>query len=82
MPLDFPDNWRFEGIGQEFPGHLVYEVLELLKQLPTEPKDRKSYLEACKSAFGVDQPSSSVSWAEADLRRAMEEKRSNAALFV
>lgn len=87
MGLQFPGTWRFtppqDGhfINAGIPQEAVWEFSAIIDKMSGQG-DRWQLLEHFKSAFGVSSRSSSESWAESDLARAMEHAADNAPLFI
>lgn len=87
MPLRFPGAWRFtppsDGhfVNSAIPEPAVGEFSSLIDKMPA-PHGRWSILEHFKSYFGASSTSSSESWAQYDLMRAMDSAAENAPLFV
>jgi serine/threonine protein kinase len=79
VALQYPGEWRFEGIGFGIPNGAVNEFVELVIDIA---RGSKSPLETLKKAFGGTGSSTDFSWAVTDLRNLMDERSSNAALFV
>lgn len=82
MALQFPDDWRFEGIGFEMPLAAHRRFLEVIAMIPAGNDGRKFIYEAVKAAFGNSSTSSSTSWAESDMIDAIAKTKDNAAVFV
>lgn len=87
MPLLFPGQWRFmppaDGhfFNRTIPPEAVAEFNSLIDKIPA-PNGRWSKVEHFKNHFGVSSWSSSESWAEHDLMRAMDSASENAPLFI
>ncbi|MFD0726429.1 hypothetical protein [Lysobacter brunescens] len=87
MGLQFPGSWRFSPppdghfINTSIPNEAIWEFNSIIDKM-TGQGDRWSLLEHFKSAFGTSTRSSSESWAESDLARAMEHAAGNAPLFI
>lgn len=79
MSLDYPSEWKFEGVGFGVPPDAAGEFYELMLQIAGESRDG---VEGFKYAFGNTSPSSDFDWAVTDLRRAVNSRTSNAAEFV
>ena len=79
MYLQYPGEWKFDGVGFEIPLEADAEFFELIKTIARGTTYPKRIFESFKTAFGVESPSSDASWAETDLSRAMSDARSNAA---
>src|SRR5215204_4636206 len=79
MSLNYPGDWKFEGIGFGVPPTAVEEFFGLLLEIGGTSKDA---IENFKSAFGNTGSSSSLDWAITDLSGAMTARASNAAAFV
>ena len=82
MPLRYPSSWKFDGFGVAMPARAVAECSELVAKIASGVDHRQFVFEAFKSAYGSQSWSSSPGWAESDLRGAMDDAKSNAALFV
>jgi predicted Ser/Thr protein kinase len=82
MPLKYPAAWKFEGFPHEIPSGANNEFLELIRTIAEGTERPKGIFEDFKSAYGVDSGSSSASWAESDLARAMDAATGNAARYV
>jgi hypothetical protein len=88
MALRFNGQWRFapppdgQFINSSIPTAAVWEFAEIVKTLANQAIDRWAILELFKGAFGVSSTSSSESWAEYDLDRAMEQAALNAPVFI
>jgi hypothetical protein len=92
MPLKFPGAWRFKSppngqfCNQSIPDSMVEECIELIMRVATQG-DRQKVLEHFKgyfcSASGESHFwSSSVSWAESDLRVCAQNAATSAPLFI
>lgn len=79
MSLNYPGEWKFEGIGFGVPPNAVEEFFQLLIEIGGTSKDA---IENFKSAFGNTGSSSSLGWAVTDLSSAMTAYAANAAAFV
>jgi len=79
VALEYPGEWKFEGVGFGVPPAAVREVFELVLEISGESK---SAVEDFKSAFGSVSSSSSFDWAVSDLDSAIKSRASNAATFV
>lgn len=79
MGLQYPGNWKFEGVGFGVPDQAIEDVLKLIEKTAT---GEKYILELFKSAFGGESDSSNYGWAVTDLRHRLDEKSDNAAEFV
>lgn len=79
MALQYPAEWKFEGIGFAMPEAAVTEFLELLLSIG---EGSQAVLEEFKIAFGGSAWSSSYDWAVSDLSRLVDSRKPNAALFV
>lgn len=82
MTLKYPAEWKFEGIGIEIPPKAESAFFDLIGKIAAGNSNPQAIFETFKSAFGYQSYSSSASWAESDLSRAMSNARENAALFV
>lgn len=79
MGLNYPGDWKFEGIGFPMPPSAVSAFWGLL----TTAADRsKSLIETFKVNFGGGGDSTSYDWAVTDLERVMDNCKDNAAQFV
>jgi hypothetical protein len=87
MGLRFPGIWRFtpppDGsyINCEIPDTAIREFIDIIDKVSGQGQ-RWHILEHFKSFFGTSSRSSSESWAESDLRSAMEHAAKNAPLFI
>lgn len=85
--LNFDPRWRrrppADGtyINSVIPTQAFGEFVKLIDSMST-PKTRWDVLEHFKAAFGTSSTSSSESWAESDLLRAMDNAAKNAPLFI
>lgn len=79
MGLEYPGEWKFEGIGFGVPPSAVEEFFSLLLEIGGNSKEA---VEEFKAAFGSSGSSSSLDWAITDLSGAMTGRASNAAAFV
>ena len=79
MSLQYPGDWKFEGVGFGVPDPAIADVLELIEKIAT---GKKHILELFKSAFGGHGNSSGYGWALSDLRDLLGGKSDNAAEFV
>jgi len=79
MSLDYPGEWKFEGVGFGIPPDAVAEFFDLMKQIAGDSQDA---VEGFKHAFGSSSSSSSLSWAIGDLGSVIDTRASNAALFI
>jgi hypothetical protein len=84
MALDYPGEWKFDGIGESIPPGAIDELHELLLLTASGAgfDNTKKFLERFKSAFGRKGWSTNTSFAESDLKDAMAGKADNAAFFV
>ncbi len=82
MPLKYPAEWKFDGFGYEMPNGANNEFFNLVGTIAEGTERPKGIFEEFKSAFGVESGSSSASWAESDLARAMDEAKPNAARYI
>ena len=79
MSLQYPGDWKFEGVGFGVPDPAIEDVLDLIERIAT---GKKHILELFKSAFGGQGNSSDYGWALSDLRNLLGGKSDNAAEFV
>jgi hypothetical protein len=79
MALDYPGEWKFEGVGFGIPPEAVGEFFNLMTDIAGESQ---AAIEEFKFAFGSTSSSSSFSWAVSDLSSAVDSRASNAAVFV
>lgn len=79
MALDYPGEWKFEGIGFGMPQEAVREFFSLMTSIAGDSKDT---IEDFKHAFGSTSSSSSLGWAIQDLSYIVDESSSNAAVFI
>src|SRR6185369_5585543 len=82
MPLKFPDEWKFEGVGISIRPEAGHEFFNLVTKMATGVVRRQSIFETFKSAFGSQSYSSDAGWAETDLASAMSGSWDNAAEFL
>jgi len=67
MPLRYPAEWKFDGIGFAMPREADLEFFQLVQKIATGHSKPQMIFEAFKFAFGAPAHSSSASWAESDL---------------
>lgn len=79
MGLQYPGEWKFEGIGFGVTAKVVRECIDLMLLIAD---GSKSVVEGFKQAFGSISTSSSFDWAITDLESAVRESADNAALFI
>ena len=79
MGLNYPGEWKFEGIGFGVPSHAVNDFFGLIVDIAGGSQD---IIETFKSTFGLAGASSSYTWSEGDLQEAMSDRSENAAVFV
>jgi hypothetical protein len=84
--LNFDPSWRFKSPGEIAPG-VIGEFTVLINRVAGQYGNRKPIIEHYKSYFAdaAGRPSyhsSSLSWAESDLRDYMREAGENAPLFI
>lgn len=79
MGLQYPGEWKFEGVGFPMPQGAVSTFLELLLSVGDQSQD---VLEDFKVAFGGSGRSSAYSWAVSDLSTLVTSRADNAATFV
>lgn len=79
MALEYPGEWKFEGVGFGVPPEGVRDFIKLMLDVAGDSKDA---LEDFKSAFGRTDSSSDFGFAVTDLRTAVNSRASNAAVFV
>lgn len=79
MALNYPGDWKFDGIGFGIPDQAISDFHDLIINIAS---GSKAIIEQFKHAFGGVGLSSSYDWATSDMRRQLEEKASNAAVFV
>lgn len=82
MGLEFPGDWKFDGIGETVPVQAVSKFHDLVLLIASGSSDRWEIIETFKAAFGRAGRSSNESWAESDLHGAMRDCADNAAVFV
>ena len=80
MGLEYPGEWKFDGVGFGIPQQATDEFVELIERKISP--DSQDGLELFKSAFGYRRTSSNYGFALTDLREAMASSSSNAAEFV
>jgi len=92
VPLKFKGEWRFtppadgQFRNQSIPDGMIAECIDLIMRVTTQG-DRQEILEHfkgyfCEASGATHVWSSSVSWAETDLRRYAEQAAANAPLFL
>jgi hypothetical protein len=79
LALEYPGEWKFEGVGFGIPPDATGEFLNLILEIAGESKDA---VEDFKSAFGSTSSSSDFGWAVTDLSNVVNSRASNAAVFV
>ena len=79
MPLNYPAEWKFEGVGFPMPGQAQSEFFDLLIQIAD---GSQSVIEVFQTKFGGNGSSTSLGWARSDLDVAMSSRSINAALFI
>ena len=82
MPLEYPGEWKFDGLNERIPGEAISDFHEVILKIASGSSQRWNIIERFKSAFGRSGSSSTESWAESDLYSAMSDYANNAALFV
>lgn len=79
MALDYPGEWKFEGVGFGVPPDAVSDFVSLMMDVADGSKDA---IEDFKSAFGGISSSSGFDWAVTDLQSLVDSRSSNAATFI
>ncbi len=79
MPLNYPDDWKFEGVGVGISDSAIGKFMELILEIADGSKD---VLETFKKSFGDKVLSNSFEFAVHDVERAMRPHTSNAAVFI
>ena len=79
VPLSYPAEWKFEGVGFPMPGQAQSEFFDLLIQIAD---GSQSVIEVFQTKFGGNGSSTSLGWARSDLDVAMSSRSINAALFI
>lgn len=79
MSLNYPGEWKFEGVGFGIPDLAVTEFIELILGIADRSK---TGVEIFKASFGGDGLSTSYSWAVSDMSDLVTSRSSNAAIFV
>ena len=82
MLLQYPPEWKFDGVGIEISRDALKAFLELVLKTAKGNSNRWAIIEEFKAAFGVAGRSSSEGWAENDLITAMESGCSDAVSFI
>jgi serine/threonine protein kinase len=77
--LKYPGSWKFGNCGFTIPNESLEEFKNIIL---TIANGSIHIIQDFKNAFGVNYLSTSLSWAQTDLENALEEKSSNAALFL
>lgn len=79
MGLQYPGDWKFDGIGFGVPAQVVSELTELMVKIAD---GSQSVIEDFKRAYGSPNTSTSYSWAVSDLVLIVDESADNAAVFI
>ena len=79
MGLQYPGDWKFDGIGFGIPPKAISEFTELMVKIAD---GSQSSIESFKRAYGSIGTSSSYSWALSDLETIVQENADNAAVFI
>ena len=79
MSLNYPGDWKFDGVGFGVPWPAVDEFVELIEKISAGTQDG---IEIFKSAFGNQRTSSSYGFAIGDLKEQLVSRAANAAEFV
>jgi hypothetical protein len=79
MSLNYPGDWKFDGVGFDVPLAAVDEFVELIVKISAGTQDG---IEIFKSAFGNQRTSSSYGFAIGDLKEQLGSRAANAAEFV
>lgn len=79
VSLNYPAEWKFEGVGFPMPGQAQSEFFDLLIQIAD---GSQSVIEVFQTKFGGNGSSTSLGWARSDLDVAMSSRCINAALFI
>lgn len=82
MALDYPSEWKFGSETPPAPIELVANVSQLLLEIAGEASDPWSVVEGFKTDFGNASRSTSLSWAQDDLSRAVQERTTNSVRFI
>jgi serine/threonine protein kinase len=82
MGLQFPSEWRFEGIGFEMPSSAHRRFIEVIGNISPGHGGPKAVYETIKGAYGNSSNSSSTSFAESDMHTTMGNAKVNAAMYV
>lgn len=82
MALEYPAEWKFEGVDFEIPTQAHAEFADLISKIASGYQRPQTVFEDFKSAYGMHGGSSDAGWAENDLRGAMASMRKNAAEYI
>jgi hypothetical protein len=82
MGLQYPPEWKFDGVGIEISSPALRDFEKLIQQIVSGTDDPHDIFETFKTAFGNPNPSSNASWAESDMHRTLGESTNNAVTFV
>lgn len=82
MGLQYPQEWKFDGVGFEISHGADSAFFDLIERIVQGQTNSKKIYETFKSAFGVESTSTDASWASSDLSEAMGDACGNAALYV
>jgi serine/threonine-protein kinase len=82
MPLQFPNEWRYDDSLGRMPQGAVNELVALIEKVASYAPSAKAVYEAVKHRFGDPNNSSSESWAQSDMIAAMDKGELNTPEFI
>jgi serine/threonine protein kinase len=82
MALQYPSEWKFEGIGFSISAEAYNKLFTTILKIASGTANPQHVIETFKSAFGGSGTSSSHDWAVSDLSGVMTAELNNAAAFV
>lgn len=82
MPLEYPHEWKFSGLGFALPAAFVNDVVGVMEKVASGDSYRKHAIEKFKNWFGKSCSSTNYSYAVSDLREGMLEVATNPADFL
>jgi predicted Ser/Thr protein kinase len=82
MPLNYPDEWRFDDCPYSITSEADSAFLDLIRRIAETSASQKLVFELFKTAFGDGGSSSNTHFAEVDLASATDTARGNAARYI
>ena len=82
MPLQFPNEWRFDDNLGRMPQDAVAELIALIEKVASQAPSAKAVYETVKHRFGDPNNSSSSGWAQSDMVDAMNKAELNTPEFI